>query len=73
MPAEKGYVYILTNPSFPEYVKIESIHSFFNIVRIPNLYIFRKRGVGKDIDYTCFVHHFFSLYAFFLPFQLNVM
>lgn len=22
MPAEKGYVYILTNPSFPEYVKI---------------------------------------------------
>ena len=24
MPAEKGYVYILTNPSFPEYVKIGS-------------------------------------------------
>lgn len=22
MPAEKGYVYILTNPSFPDYVKI---------------------------------------------------
>ena len=24
MPADKGYVYILTNPSFPEYVKIGS-------------------------------------------------
>lgn len=24
MPAEKGYVYILTNPSFPDYVKIGS-------------------------------------------------